>query len=464
MAPPTDIESDKSVQRHGTLDLDPLPSESPDDPLNWPVWKKNLQMFMMVIHAAMSTFSSAAVIPGFENFAELYGVSISTASYLCSVQILFLGLSPFMWNPLSKRFGRRPIFLISTFISCIMNIAGGFCKSYGSQMVTRILLSIAGCSPLGFGSAVVTELFFSHERAQKMGWWTLMVTIGIPGGPLVFGFVTQQLGVRWIFWILACINFCEFLGYLAFNAETLYDRSGNENWRPPSRNRLHFHRLDLTPLTIRDFVRPLDFAKCSRVMIPAIAFALVFTYANTAITVELPQQFGERFHFNAQQIGLQYISVIIGSGLGEQLSGPLSDMFLNRYSRRIGHRHPAHRLWIAYFGFLTAIVGIIVWGVQLNKAEPWNVTPLIGAAISNFGSQVITTTMITFAVDNYRERSADVGVFVNVVRQTWAFIGPFYFPKMYDNLGLVGGSGLLCGLIVLFGVIPTIAIHYRDRQ
>lgn len=27
------------LQRHGTLDLDPVPSMDPADPLNWPAWK-----------------------------------------------------------------------------------------------------------------------------------------------------------------------------------------------------------------------------------------------------------------------------------------------------------------------------------------------------------------------------------------------------------------------------------------
>lgn len=27
------------VERHGTLDLDPLPSMDPADPYNWPLWK-----------------------------------------------------------------------------------------------------------------------------------------------------------------------------------------------------------------------------------------------------------------------------------------------------------------------------------------------------------------------------------------------------------------------------------------
>jgi hypothetical protein len=27
------------VERHGTTDLNPLPSQDPSDPLNWPAWK-----------------------------------------------------------------------------------------------------------------------------------------------------------------------------------------------------------------------------------------------------------------------------------------------------------------------------------------------------------------------------------------------------------------------------------------
>jgi hypothetical protein len=27
------------LQRHGTLDLDPMPTADPADPLNWPSWK-----------------------------------------------------------------------------------------------------------------------------------------------------------------------------------------------------------------------------------------------------------------------------------------------------------------------------------------------------------------------------------------------------------------------------------------
>ena len=36
--------ADYLLQRHGTVDLDPLPSVDPLDPLNWPTWRKNLYL------------------------------------------------------------------------------------------------------------------------------------------------------------------------------------------------------------------------------------------------------------------------------------------------------------------------------------------------------------------------------------------------------------------------------------
>ncbi|KAI9879913.1 MAG: hypothetical protein M1830_006580 [Pleopsidium flavum] len=239
--------------RHGTLELTPLPSFPPEDPLNWPGWKKDTQLLMVAFHAMVTTFTAAGIIPGFPTFAKRYGTSIEEASYLASVEILFLGIFPFVWSPISKRFGRRPVFLISTFGSCICNIGGVFCTSYGAQMTTRVLMSILICPPLGMGSGVVTELFFSHERAQKMGWWTLMTTLGTPGGPFIIGFVVKHIGINWIFWIFAIINFCQFLGYLLLDAETLHDRSSA---RPrPMSGHLNFGRIDSTPSLLEASLR-----------------------------------------------------------------------------------------------------------------------------------------------------------------------------------------------------------------
>jgi hypothetical protein len=75
------------MKRHGTLELDPLPSSSPRDPLNWPAWKKDVHVLMVAFHAMMTTFTAACIIPGFHSFALKYETTIEQASYLTSAQV-----------------------------------------------------------------------------------------------------------------------------------------------------------------------------------------------------------------------------------------------------------------------------------------------------------------------------------------------------------------------------------------
>ena len=347
-------------------------------------------------------------------------------------QILLLGISPFIWNPITAVYGRYHVSLLSVLGSMVCNIGGARCKSYGPQMATRILTAFLISPPIGNGSGVITELCEPEKRAQKLGWWTLMTTIGTPAGPFLMGFVTEHIGVQWIFWIFAIINFGQFLFYLALGDETIHhpetDRRDVGFW-----DKMIPRQISPRQLHPRDFVAPFSLAQYPRVLIAACAHAITFCYGNIALIVEMPIAFGEKFHFDAQQIGLQFIAIIIGCVLGEQVSGPMSDWFLKRVQQKRGSSCPADRLWLSYIAFATIIAGLLTWGFQLQHATAWNITPCVGAAIASFGNQMQTTILTTFAVESRTQRSAEVGVFVNICRQIYGFVslclGQLPFPR-----------------------------------
>lgn len=162
---------------------------------------------------------------------------------------------------------------------------------------------------------------------------------------------------------------------------------------------------------------------------PAAAYSMVFLLASVLIAIEIPQLFVEKFHFNTQQVGLQNISIIIGTVIGEQVGGIMSDRWMWRRQNKLQDKtvQPEFRLWLSYIGYLLAICGIVVFLIQIERAgESWNITPIIGAGIAAAGNQIVTTVLITYAVDCYRDQSASVGVFITFFRQTWGFIGPFW--------------------------------------
>jgi MFS family permease len=72
--------------------------------------------------------------------------------------------------------------------------------------VCRAIVAFFISPAAAIGSAVVTETFFKKERARYMGIWTLMVTLGVPIAPFIFGFVAYHVGYRWIYWILAMVS------------------------------------------------------------------------------------------------------------------------------------------------------------------------------------------------------------------------------------------------------------------
>lgn len=457
---------------HGTVELDPMPTMSAADPYNWPVWKKTMNLVFVAFHAMMGAFTAAAIIPAYEDISVDLGVSLNRTSYLTSLQIAILGVAPLFWRPLSARFGRRPIFLISLIGSLVFNVGCAKSNTYAAVATCRAFGAFFISPPSAIGSAVVVETFFKKERARYMGVWTLLITMGIPLAPFLFGFVTYHAGFRWIYWILAIINAVQLVLYTLFGPETRYIRhshaqdalSGFEAFKA---SYLTFRRIDPAPIRLVEFVSPLRLAKYPCVMIPAAAYAMVFLFASVLITVEVPQLFGRKFHFNPQQLGLQFLGLVVGSIIGEQVGGHSSDLWMRWRARKTAPSKPPpeFRLWLSYVGILLSITGLVVFLVRIDQAPVghWNITPVIGAAIAAAGNQIVTTVLITYAVDSYPEEAGSIGVFITFVRQVWGFLGPFWFPDMFENVGIGKSAGVVTALIVGVALLPVMVVHWKGQ-
>lgn len=154
----------------------------------------------------MGTFTAAAIMAAFVNISEDLHIAVQTASYLTSLVIAILGIAPLLWRPLSQRFGRRPIFLISLICSLVGNIGCANSPTYATMALCRAITAFFICPAAAIGSGVVAETFFQNERGRYMGIWTIMVTLGVPIAPFIFGFVALRVGYRWIYYVLAIVS------------------------------------------------------------------------------------------------------------------------------------------------------------------------------------------------------------------------------------------------------------------
>jgi hypothetical protein len=91
-------------------------------------------------------------------------------------------------------------------------------------------------------------------------------------------------------------------------------------------------------------------------------------FAGILISIEVPQIFAEKFHLDAQQIGLQSISIIIRSVIEEQFGGYLRDRWMYTRRKRNGlSPPPEYRLWLSYLGIALSICGIVISLVQTER-------------------------------------------------------------------------------------------------
>ncbi|KAL3440620.1 major facilitator superfamily domain-containing protein [Aspergillus insuetus] len=415
------------LRRHGTSDLSTFPSMDDADPYNWPEWKKILNLAFVAFHAMMATFTAAAIQCAFVEITKDLNVTVQRASYLTS--------------------------LVIAIISCANS------PSYATMGLCRGITGFSVCPGATIGSGVVHDMFFKRDCARYMGVWTLMVTLGVPSTPFIFEFVVTKVRYRWIYWSLAIVNGVQTVLYFFFGAETLYTGARDEQRKakqPSFRDSVTIKRLDPRPLTLAEFVRPLSLAMRPCVLLPSIAYAMVFLCASILIAIEIPEIFPEKFGLDAEQLGLQNLAMIIYSGIGELIGGRMSDRWM-WYQQKMTKENeesgkapaPEYRLWLSYAGIAFVIAGVVVFLVQTESAsEHWNVTPLIGAAIAASGNQIVTTVNITYAVDCYPADEAATGVFVNFVRQTWGFIGPFWFPKLLTAVGFNTANRVIIALVV----------------
>jgi MFS family permease len=158
------------------------------------------------LHAYLT---AASIQSAFIAIGKDLGVSLQRATYLTSLQIAILGGAPLFWRPLANRYGRRPVFLLSLICSAVGNMGCAKSSSYASMAVCRAIVAFFISPAAAIGSAVTPSLqrpFFRKDRARYMGIWTLMVTLGVPVSPFIFGFVAYHVNYRWIFWILAIVR------------------------------------------------------------------------------------------------------------------------------------------------------------------------------------------------------------------------------------------------------------------
>jgi hypothetical protein len=205
-AAPQPIESldAKKTTKDGKIILDPQPEDSANDPLNWPAWRRDSSLLSLGLYCMVGGGMTPILAAGFTNVAADYHVEVAHISLTTGLYMLGLGIGSVIFSPTAILFGKRPVWLFSSILFILTSIWCALSPTFTSLVLARIFQGISVSPVECLPSATIAEIFFLHERAFRIGIYTLLLLGGKNLIPLVSAAIIQSMGWRWVFWYGSC--------------------------------------------------------------------------------------------------------------------------------------------------------------------------------------------------------------------------------------------------------------------
>ncbi|KAJ5831727.1 hypothetical protein N7474_000038 [Penicillium riverlandense] len=440
-------------------------------------WYKKWAILTVIFTVQMSMNFNSSVYPNaVQPLSKHFDISEQAARV---GQMIFLVAYAFgceLWAPWSEEYGRWPIMQLSLFLVNIWQIPCALAPNFGTIVVCRALGGISSA-----GGSVTLGMTADMWEADDQGFAVAYVVLSSVGGttigPIFGGLIQYYLPWQWNFWIQLIFGGVTQLAHLLFVSETratiLVDREAKRrrktgedpNVYGPSE--LAENRLSFKEIT-RVWRRPFEMFLREPIvlflsLLSGFSDALIFTCIESFTLVF------EQWKFNAWQIGLCFVSIVIGYLVSYCIFA--SDVARQSHIRKaLGEtaRLPERRLLILLFIAPLETIGLFgfAWTSMGPEYTPW-IAPLIFIfliAVANYGIYMAT---IDYMVAAYGPYSASATGGNGFARDFLAGIAAMYSTPMYSNIGgkyhLQWASTIL-GCIAIFVTIPIYVFYWKGPQ
>ncbi|KAL7627322.1 hypothetical protein AAE478_001514 [Parahypoxylon ruwenzoriense] len=212
--------------KHSNIELSPQPSEDPEDPLNWPLWKKHLNLLALLSMVTLVGVMKTAYISVNSVIAISEDVSYTAAVALTAVPLMLSAASGMASLIIARICGKRPVYLVSMVmifwgVVWNTNVRGNLAENMAARVFQG--LGWGAFDTLVLGS--VHDTYFEHERQYVIIIHYAVSVATMLGSPLLGG--VASAGPRMFetqFEILSAFLSVSILLIVFGAPETTYDR------------------------------------------------------------------------------------------------------------------------------------------------------------------------------------------------------------------------------------------------
>lgn len=441
-------------------------------PLNFTSGRKWLIIVLLSAITFMTPFASSILAPAITFVARDYGeTNLTLASMPVSIFLLGYCVGPLFLSPLSEIYGRNIVLIAANIFFCVWLIGCALSPTLNGLIVFRFLSGVGGSACQTVGGGIIADMFPVAERGRAMTMWMVGPILGPSCGPLIGGFVSEQVGWRWVNWVTFIPATIATVGMAVFSRETnhqvLIHRKTLKLRRELNRPELRSCYVDpdvavrtTKQILITGLTRPFRMLFQSAIIFSvslyvAFAYGCLYLLFNT-----IPLIFRGAYGWSIGISGLVYLAILVGYVIGLVLFNRLSDKTVVRLTAaNNGVYEPEMRLPAVIWNATILPLTFFWYGWAADKAVHW-IVPILGLLPFSIGIIGIWLPIQAYLVDAYAPYAASCLAAFAVLRCAVAAFLPLAGPKMYESLGVGWGSSLLGFVAVAMIPIPLLIRRY----
>jgi DHA2 family multidrug resistance protein len=151
--------------------------------------------------AFMAVLDVSVVNVALPHMMGTFGQNISAITWVATAYSIAAVIMVTMAGWWSTLLGRRKFYLLSFLIFTTGSILAGTARTFPQMILFRIIQGIGGGSLVPLAQAIIRETFPQKEQGMAMAIFSMGVVLAPAVGPVLGGWLTDQYGWQWIFYI-----------------------------------------------------------------------------------------------------------------------------------------------------------------------------------------------------------------------------------------------------------------------
>lgn len=165
------------------------------------LYSKNWILIATILGSSMAFIDGTAVNVALPVMQRELGATFTQLQWVIVAYALFLGSLLLVGGSLGDRLGRRRVFVVGIVVFAAASVWAGVSPDVGQLIAARALQGIGGALFVPGSLALIGACFTDEERGKAIGTWSGASGLMAAMGPLLGGFLAEELSWRWVFFI-----------------------------------------------------------------------------------------------------------------------------------------------------------------------------------------------------------------------------------------------------------------------